>query len=570
MKGNRPYKLDYTEELILLSYEALALQDIRAGKYDREMFLKKHATHVLEGLENLSPDEMVYGNGEKTKDMFLFDCALRGKNINRENYVAQAGNVEDINEIINDAGTFFVLRREKELRRIIDPERDMEERICGYFGVKFPIMENESVKKIAEKILDRIIEGTSDINGRQVFEAEKEQTYEEKLESVRDYIMVAIRICTRLHGCTDDTPPGYYFLAGIAPVMGTLYENNIVLSDNEGKDREEEKLWKRAVKKGTEGFLKNEILTLCARNITAAVKTRSDQGGALSMIPEKEKISAKDLNIHSIKKDIKGMSYEYFLQGILASSVAIFMKYMAADNYIKEAKAKLTQEAEASTNTVTVLKSELSELQKSVESLKKEKEELKAKLEGIQNGYDALPKEIQAENKRLKSENNDLRKEVYILRKEIPEETKEAPCEEDKSTEDIQAAAEAARESVAQKEPASVNEIPEWIYKKKYVFVCQREDIAIRLKNRYPESVITDTFDITTRNAGTVDAVVALTKDISHSDYLKYKQKCKNLGLPFIHSPSENVERIARDILESNVLPETKPSDPEIIDTDTL
>ena len=93
---------------------------------------------------------------------------------------------------------------------------------------------------------------------------------------------------------------------------------------------------------------------------------------------------------------------------------------------------------------------------------------------------------------------------------------------------------------------------------KKSLTTRNREDIVIRLKNRYPESVITDTFDITTRNAGTVDAVVALTKDISHSDYLKYKQKCKNLGLPFIHSPSENVERIAQDIFESGVLPEIK------------
>ena len=551
MKGKRPYTLNPTEELMVLGYEATAIEDIMHGRFGTDVFLERHLTHVLEGLDEQDANEMIYGSGEKVKTRFLLDSSLRSKMSTKEDYLRYAGDIDAISDICTDhGGTVFMLDEERRFKQVIDPESEFEHGICDYYHLKFPLMENKSVKKIEERILDKIIAGVNERHGKALFSEKEVNGYESKLASVQNYIKVIIRNCGQDYTSKSESGfLGFYFVPGAAALMGALYQNNIFLPVGYEDARTE---WCCAIQAGVKTYLKNEIMALCAAKTWRFAKDRRSQECILATVPKEERVSTKDLNIHSIKQDVKELPYEYFVQGMLATAIAVFMKYLAADDYIENIRRELANEPEKNTNMIMILKSELASLTRSVESLKKEKEELKTKLDNIQEGYDSLPKDIQTENKRLKNENNDLRKELYMLKKEL-EGLKEEPEEE-------------TQEELREDEPCNLTptapvqeETLDWIYGKKYVFLCGRNDIVTRLKTRYPNSTVTKTFDVMQHNADTIDAVVALTKDICHSDYGKYKQKCANLNVPFIHSSSENMGRIAADIFRSGVIAPEKP-----------
>lgn len=547
MKGKRPYTLNPIEEMLILGYEATLIENIREGRFNTEAFLNQHLSHVLEGIDKPNADEMIYGSGEGVKARFLLDCSLRSKMSTKEDYLSCGGVLDVLKGHCIDYGTVFTLSKEKPLRQIIDPELGFEQSICDYYSLAFPFMENQSVKKVAEKILDKIVAGATERYGKNIFNEEKSDEYEGKLASVQKYIKAIIVHCGQDHmNQSENGFLGFYFTPGSAALMGALYQNNIFLPVDYDDAYEK---WEQATQVGVDSYLKNEIMALCATKTLRFAKDRTSQESILATIPKEERISTKDLNIHSIKRDIKELPYEYFVQGMLATTVAVFMKYLAANNYAENIRRELIKEAQTNANMSIILKSDLASLTKSVESLKKEKEELKTKLDKIQNEYGSLPKDIQTENKRLKNENNDLRKEIYILRKES-ENLKEEPRDDTKD--ELQEDNSRDLQQVA----TAKEEIPDWIYNKKYVFLCGRNDIATRLKTRYPNSTITETFDVMPHNASTIDAMIALTKDICHSDYGKYKQKCANLNVPFIHSSSENMGKIASDIFKSGVFAE--------------
>lgn len=553
------YEFSIDEEMKVMLHELNILNDIKERKFNKKDFLKKYLPYILEGLE-ISDEDSIYGNGELTESLLLLNCLIRHPASSKEEYMEHLQRDEifeslifpdDITGTDRAAGYIFLKK--------MDNNNVAESFVVRNFGLTYPIENDENVKKLTERICDKILEEFSYIH----IAEERVNSLEAKKITIRDLLMA--RFMT-YHAAAIEKKDNYSFYNSriysndfSGGLLGSLSANNIFIFLNRN-DANEFGLLHRAAEKAVGDYIKNFIISLCFKRVMEdRCFTRENEeypfgerDKFLASIEEASTdIPEKKYNIFNIKKYINETSADFLLQGILSATIIIFMKYLAQDDYLEKEKSKLKKEYKESDNMCVIHKDELEKLQKKNAELEQDIDKKQEKILELTEKYGALPDDIQDENKKLKKENSDYRKEVYALKKQIESLQAEKEASENPAQvlaqpeEEIEFLDEVEEEIVSVSNPQTV---PEYIYTKKYIFLCTRDEIALRLEKKFPNSIVSTDYDIREVNAGTLDGVICLVRDISHPNYFKFKQKCKNMNIPFIDCNCKNTERIAQEI----------------------
>lgn len=563
------YEFSIDEEMKVMLHEAKIFEDIEKRKFNKDDFLKRYLPYVLEGLE-VSDEYSIYGNSELAESLLLVDCLMRHPAESKEAYMEHLQRNEAFESFMfpddilgaDRAAYYNVLKK-------MDNNYVTESYITKHFGLAYPLETDENVKKLIERIYDKILEGF----GRDFHLSEEAtETPEAKRKTIR-YLLIA-RYRT-YHELLENNKGKYFFYNSriysndfSGGLLGSLSANNIFLFLNQ-EDAHEFTLLNRAAEKAIDDYIKHFIITLCFKRI-AENRCFTKENTEFSF-GEKDKFlaSIKDevpdilemkYNIFNIKKYINETSADFLLQGILSTTIIIFMKYLAQDDFLEREKKKLTKEYANNDDMCFIHKDEWEKLQKKNTELEQDIDKKQEKILELTEKYGALPDDIQGENKKLKKENNDYRKEVYALKKQIEslqaeKEVLENPAPDiakQYQTFSVQPEEEIEFLDEVEEEKTTVvtksKEVPEYIYTKKYIFLCTRDEIALRLEKRFPNSIVSTDYEIKEVNAGTIDGVICLVRDISHSNYFAFKQKCKSMNIPFIDCNCKNTERIAQEI----------------------
>ena len=85
---------------------------------------------------------------------------------------------------------------------------------------------------------------------------------------------------------------------------------------------------------------------------------------------------------------------------------------------------------------------------------------------------------------------------------------------------------------------------------RRYLFICQHPHVSKKLLEQFPNSVTSTNFEINKKTVKTIDAVVAITVSVSHSEYIRLKNQCSQYKLPFINCNNVNMGKICESIAE--------------------
>lgn len=566
---NKPdYEFSIDEEMKVMLHESTFLDKIEKRKFNKEAFLKKYLPYVLEGLE-VSDEDSVYGNSELTESLLLLDCLMRHPAESKEAYMEHLQRDEVFETLMFpddilgvDKATYYNFLQETNNNHVA------ETYISRKFGLAYPIETDENVKKLIERIYNKIIEVFGNYTH---LSEENSKSLDVKKGTIRNLLMARYM---DYHASQKDRNNYSFYNSRIysndfsGGLLGSLSANNIFIFLNR-EDTHEFSLLNRAADKAIEDYIKNFIITLCFKRIIedrCYIKENTEfpfgeKDKFLGSIREETPdILEKKYNIFNIKKYINETSADFLLQGLLSTTIIIFMKYLAQDDFLEREKKKLKKEYANNDDMCFIHKDEWEKLKKKNAELEQDIDKKQEKILELTEKYGALPDDIQEENKKLKKENNDYRKEVYALKKQIeslqaekeayenpaPDITKQCRTFSVQPEEEIEFLDEVEEDKTVII-PES-KEVPEYIYTKKYIFLCTRDEIALRLEKRFPNSIVSTDYEIKEVNAGTIDGVICLVRDISHSNYFAFKQKCKSMNIPFIDCNCKNTERIAQEI----------------------
>lgn len=556
MYSKPDYELSIDEEIKISLHESKFLEDIERRKFNKEDFLKKYLPYVLKGLE-ISDEDSVYGNSEFTESLLLVDCLMRHQAESKEAYMEHLQRNQSFERLMfsddtsgTDKAAFYNVVKE------VDNNYVAEQYIAKKFGLAYPIETDKNVKKIIERIYDKVIEGF----GRDIPIPEEDiESLDAKRKTIHNLLMARYMTYHRPSAKNKDKYSFYnsliYSNDFSGGLIGSMSANNIFIFINR-EDKYEFGMLGRAAEKAIDDYIKNYIMTLCFNRIakdrcykrenTEFIFGEKDKF-LTSIREENPDVLETKYNIFNIKKHINETSSDFLLQGILSTTIIIFMKYLAQDDFLEKEKRKLKKEYKDNDNMCVIHKDELEKIKQKNAELEQDIDKKQEKILELTEKYGALPDDIQDENKKLKRENSDYRKEIYALKKQI----ENLQAEKETSENSAQPEEIEFLDEVQENETVTIpetNEVPEYIYTKKYIFLCTRDEIALRLEKRFPNSIVSTDYDIKKVNAGTIDGVICLVRDISHPNYFKFKQKCKSMDIPFIDCNCKNTERIAQEI----------------------
>ena len=539
------------------------VSDIESGCFDRKEFLEAHLPAVMEGLE-ISDEDTLYGNGEDVESLLLVNALMRHPAGSKEEYMEQLGRNRLVEDFImpDDMCGLEKATWYRKLKKDNDKTDYAAMRIVDQFNLTLPIMEDEKVKKITERIYDKIIDGLNLSN------LEKQP---EDLQAKRKLIcaMMVLKYSMIHQSATDDNNSSFFepvFYSGISTggLIGSLYQNNIYLHVDK-KDDYHYGLFETAVTNAVDSYIKHLIITLCFKRTMAEYnyeKSNTEYSFGNSFIKNMtlddseettKTLNDKKLNIFNIKKYLNDIPAEFLIQGILSTAIILFMKYIAQDDYLENERRKLRKEYKGNNNMCLIHKDELERLRQKNAELEKDVNQRQEKVLELVRKYGALPDDLETEFNQLKLMNSDYRKELYLLKKEL--ESLKAEKEAAKNAAQPEATETSEEQECPETEEIIIaaGEVPDYIYNKKYIFLCTRDAIIDRLEDRFPNSVVSTDYNIRNVNSGTIDAVICLVRDISHPNYAKFKQKCRNMKIPFIDCNVKNTERIAQTIYEFGI-----------------
>ena len=90
--------------------------------------------------------------------------------------------------------------------------------------------------------------------------------------------------------------------------------------------------------------------------------------------------------------------------------------------------------------------------------------------------------------------------------------------------------------------------IDDSVYEGRYMFVCLHEPLCKKILERFSNSVMSYGKQIDAKNADKIEAVIYITKDISHHEYYRVKAMCQNYAVPQINCNTVNLDSIAQSI----------------------
>lgn len=192
--------------------------------------------------------------------------------------------------------------------------------------------------------------------------------------------------------------------------------------------------------------------------------------------------------------------------------------------------------------------SKIDELNLIISNLNAENDSLKKSIEKINNEMDLL-----------KKKDRDMKLLIYERDTLLKELNKDLSNENNNNNSNLNAYSDNDIIKVDDKyEDQSDNSISnssvpeniiEEIKNKKILFVCQHDTLNTKLKESFPNSIVSDEgYSIDKHTKSKVDLVVFIVKSISHSEYFRIKDKCNIFNIPLVHCNHVNINQIISNI----------------------